>query len=362
MEHPEKVDGFVHGSRVETIYNIQALRALAAYGVVIYHVIDALNNYIAHMDLSLKFPATGVDVFFVISGFIMAGTTEARAPTPGQFALQRIVRIVPIYWLLTIVAGSLRLAGLKMFAIEHIGAGNFAKSLFFIPDPARKPILFVGWTLNYEMMFYAIFALCLFIRNIRIRTAAIVGAIFLLWLVGRHFPDGSFLGYISDGIILEFAAGILVWQLAARIRGSIFAAGFGVVLAFCGLLFCSLRMPSQHLMVAPAAALLVLSVVILEERGVSCGKGLWKRQGDASYSLYLTHPFVIQFIGKIALVTHLNATLPGLVCTVIAMFFAAGLFGTWFHRAVERLMTDVLRNAMAVRGAAPLASASKDDN
>ena len=342
MSHEAQLNDFLHSRRITTIYNIQALRAAAAFGIIIHHIIFSLNNYIAHSGIRLTVFSTGIDVFFVISGFIMAGTTEARSPSPGQFALSRIVRIVPIYWLLTGLVMLLGLAGFKALEGPHADVILLVKSLLFIADPHRDPILFVGWSLNYEMMFYAIFALCLFLHGVRLRVGVLVGAIVGLWLLGMTFPDGSYIRYMADGRILEFALGVLLWHASAKYLLPSWAAFACLALGLAGLLLPDLGVRSA-LALPISALLLVYAAVSLEERGFSVGRGFWKRQGDASYSTYLTHSFVIVILSKLAIVSHLNASTAGIAIAVAVMFPAAATLGTLFHRKVEVPLTEWVR-------------------
>jgi exopolysaccharide production protein ExoZ len=324
--------------------NLQGLRALAAYAVVAHHAIDSLNHYIGHFDIRVNVGAAGVDVFFVISGFIMAATTNARPMGPGEFAMHRVVRIVPIYWLLTLISAGFLLAGFKLFN-ENFNVAHLLRSLFFIADPNEKPILFVGWTLNYEMMFYTMFATCLFIKKPAIRLNAILSSIALLWFVGLLFPEGSYISYISNSIILEFAIGIALWQVSRNYILTTSAAlsfiSFGVI----GLTVPDFlpTLPSKTLLLAPAACALVFAAISLEARGVSVGEGILKRQGDASYTIYLLHPFILQLVGKAAILAKLTTSPIGLCLTIVGMFVAVALVGTLFHLAVEHPLTSRLR-------------------
>jgi exopolysaccharide production protein ExoZ len=125
--------------------SIQILRAAAALGVLLDHAGRWLD--VAPI---VDIGAAGVDLFFVISGFIMVYTSErlfGQTGAPQRFLARRIIRIVPLYWTLTAFA-----------ALVLFGFGpNTLGSYLFIPTH-RGPILTVGWTLNYEMMFYSLFA------------------------------------------------------------------------------------------------------------------------------------------------------------------------------------------------------------
>ena len=129
------------------IENIQVLRFIAAFSVMMVHL------------PVFKFGAWGVDIFFVISGFIMMYITEHNNK---NFLIKRIIRIVPLYWLLTLAV--FLIAFLKPEILNNTTANfeHLLKSLFFIPfnknEAGHFPILFLGWTLNYEIIFYILFA------------------------------------------------------------------------------------------------------------------------------------------------------------------------------------------------------------
>jgi exopolysaccharide production protein ExoZ len=322
--------------------NVQGLRAFAAYGVVAHHIIDSLNHYIGHFDIRVNCGAAGVDVFFVISGFIMAATTGKRETTPGEFAMHRIVRVVPIYWLMTLLCAGFLFAGFNLFGGETFSLQYILQSLFFISE---RPIVFVGWTLEYEMMFYGIFSLCLFINSRSFRLYTIVGSIIILWLVGLRAEKGSHLSHISNGIILEFAIGIVLWQVSRNYILSVRAAAIFVAFAIAGFILPDflVSLPTKTLVVAPAAGMLVFAAISLEARGVSVGESILKRQGDASYSIYLLHPLILQVVGKAAILAKLTASPLGLCLTIAGMFVAVALAGTFFHLSVERPLTGWLR-------------------
>jgi exopolysaccharide production protein ExoZ len=115
------------------------------------------------------FGGGGVDIFFVISGFIMVYTTQSHHVGPFSFFVNRVVRIVPIYWLLTLAVFTLAVIAPHLLGATRAAPSELLKSLLFIPfaksNGAVQPILFLGWTLNYEMFFYMLFALGPFSEN-----------------------------------------------------------------------------------------------------------------------------------------------------------------------------------------------------
>lgn len=149
------------GGRVKVIFSIQSLRALAALAVVVVHAADgaAANSGNRHFGEVASIGAAGVDVFFVISGFIMYVTACSRPITPQRFLLDRFSRIVPLYWVATFLLMAVLVVGKAPIPdIRYLLA-----SLALVPvDPL--PYLGVGWTLVYEMFFYALLAAALIWR------------------------------------------------------------------------------------------------------------------------------------------------------------------------------------------------------
>jgi exopolysaccharide production protein ExoZ len=196
------------------IHFLQALRAIAAWLVVTDHaLIDITHGELANPITSLAWSLgnVGVCTFFVISGFVMVHISWDSFGRPGaapKFLHRRIIRIVPLYWLATVGA----LLFHKVSANDRVPAGwpELLKSLFFIPyhdeNIGWAPILRQGWTLNYEMMFYAIFALALFCPR-KIALPGIGVALGSLTLVGSVLPPGI-LAYLSSPIVLWFVLGV----------------------------------------------------------------------------------------------------------------------------------------------------------
>ena len=185
-----------------SIQSVQALRALAALLVVFEHV-----------DMA-KVGAFGVDIFFVISGFVIAYVS--RTDTPARFMLKRLFRIIPLYWSATVLV--FLVACLAPWALKSTtnDLGDLIKSLLFIPymkdSGAVQPVLFLGWTLNYEMFFYAIFAVSMVIWP---KMPAIPATVAILSLIvfGLVF-EASF----DSRPILDRTPhdGVCVWSLAVR--------------------------------------------------------------------------------------------------------------------------------------------------
>jgi exopolysaccharide production protein ExoZ len=130
--------------------NLQAVRAFAAIAVVIFHF-----GLLPATTLSFPVGAAGVDLFFVLSGFIIA---HSSARSARHFLAHRLIRVVPAYWIATALA--------TLFTLRHLDPGEafgwLVQSLFYLPGPGGRPaLIFVGWTLVYELAFYLLYWLAL---------------------------------------------------------------------------------------------------------------------------------------------------------------------------------------------------------
>lgn len=281
----------------QVLRSIQTLRALAATSVVLMHV-----PFIARGSF-------GVDIFFVISGFIMAFVGNDRSV---PFMLKRLIRIVPVYWV-----GTTGILIMALVTPWYLGSTrpdliNLLKSLLFIPyvkeDGSIQPMMFLGWTLNYEMMFYVIFAFCLFFGR---RSGILICQIVLIAMAALGAllrPESIPLRAWTDPIVTEFAYGLVLYQIwsakkIGRLPLSLSVVGcvalYGLMAWVEGVmpnLALYVLQPAAHDALRPLlfglpAAALVAFMLGLEQR--VWFPALLVVVGDASYSLYLFHPYVL---------------------------------------------------------------------
>ena len=146
------------------VKSIHYLRGLAALLVVFHHGVlqfPGLRDRYAHFE----FGQAGVDIFFVISGFVIYLASIEGRIRPGEFVKRRIVRIVPLYWVATLALVAAAVCAPQLFATTVVTPQNVGQSLLFIPSYSAAfpdqiwPVLVPGWSLNYEMFFYGLFAL-----------------------------------------------------------------------------------------------------------------------------------------------------------------------------------------------------------
>jgi exopolysaccharide production protein ExoZ len=331
---------------------IQYLRALAAMMVVWVHSVFIIPGAAERLGAPY-FGGSGVDLFFVISGFIMVVTTSRTEFTPQKFFLLRIIRVVPLYWLAT-------LAWIAYKAFQHSFRGltpaAIAQSLLFIPyispefPPGVWPILANGWTLNYEMFFYALFALSLAAPT-RIRLPALCVTLVSLVVIGRVFGPFALAlaSNYSSPYLLEFVAGIILAQswLRGPPRDSLPQSLFLIVFGF----YCLGSLGSQ-LPVLGGAFLIVAGC--LHPKICAIQNRPLLELGNASYSIYLTHQFVLEALAWSWMrVFPLITWTSSVFFTALALILCA-LAGWLCYRFIERPLTSHLRKL--VTGSEPIAN------
>lgn len=348
------------------LLNIQALRALAATMVVWVHAQEVLPS-MAIPAWAASFGYGGVDLFFVISGFIMAYTTAGRPARPLDFLLRRLKRVAPLYYAVTLVVVAAALIAPQAFRGTAASLSDLLQSVLFIPfekQPGRiYPLYFLGWTLNYEMAFYLLFSLGLLLPA-AFRTPVMVGVLLLLAAVGTQIDSQHTAGvaaYVyTRPIILDFGAGMVIAALARTSLQARVAPGIcWAAMALAALWFVGggAVLPYAPEAAAPPTAtflrfgvpsiLLVSAAIVLERQGRVLRSPPLQLLGDASYSLYLSHFLIIAPV--VVLANRLdapNALRPGLTAMAMALSLIGGVL-VW--RFVERPLSGDWSAFAAVR-------------
>ncbi|WOB79666.1 acyltransferase [Brevundimonas nasdae] len=340
----------------ERFYGVQALRFAAATAVVVTHAVDLAGTRL-ELETALgggtleNFGAVGVDVFFVISGFIIATTTQGQTGVgaAGAFLWRRFRRVAPIYWLLSlpILIGMARGGTLS----ADVAVATF----LFWPFSGLEmtfPALGPGWTLCFEMLFYAGFGLA--IAGGRRVAGGLVGTYAAMLAAGLVLAV-PVLRFWGAPIILEFLLGVGIasaWRFAPR-RLALWAVGLALVGFGLGLVFGyggidevrALNEPwngmRRVLIWGLPSALLVFGVVRIERTGRAPGRLARAAafMGDASYSIYLVHVLVIRALGR--MFESGMVALPGdavVALTVIASLAAGAVVHVWIERPLLRVM------------------------
>ena len=239
------------------------------------------------------FGAFGVDIFFIISGFVMMHSTERKS---SNFFKKRLIRILPNYYIFTLGVFILALKFPHLLNNTTADLNHLLKSLFFIPfnknETGHFPILFLGWTLNLEMLFYSIFALSLMI-NKKYRgfiSSYILLTIFFISAYINSFPLKAY----NDFIIFEFILGMIIYLIIFKKN---YIESFLMLLAIIiGCLFNEINL-NNRLLTYGLPSMIIMFLIILKFQNLKLSKFILML-GAGSYSLYLTHPYIIQFFDR----------------------------------------------------------------
>lgn len=309
------------------ISNLQSLRAFAAISVVFFHIIGAAKSYnipTSLLSMFSKWGAYGVDIFFVISGFIMLYTQIKNKRSFLDFYRSRLIRIVPAYWFLTTVVIFIFIALPHILRELIITPKSALSSYFFISQflGLEFPIVYVGWTLEWEMLFYVIFGIGLLFNSWRYAYTFIFVALTIAAFV------------LSNPIVLEFLAGMLIAYfynkdlLNKKIGGVSLAIGLSMLL----------------LSMVPTSILSDLNRVIkwgipsfFIVLGAVSSKQISMKPltslGNASYSIYLVQIISIPLFYKV--ITTMKFSINGDIASLLCLIFSV-IAGVAMYTTVER--------------------------
>lgn len=351
-----------------TFRSVQALRAVAAILVIMQHYIPVIAiaarlgegsptiiGSIGHFNI---FGASGVPIFFVISGFVMGLQPDRRGWSGmASFAWNRIARIVPLYWIVTLAAA---------FFVTPAPLLQIVKSLLFVAhSKGSEPVVGPGWTLEYEMMFYTAFTLIVCSGVLKTMNRGLIGcAAFLVLSVALNMVGIDFFWKIGDPIVLEFCAGMLISRIFVV---KDVTAMWPLFLFMAGVIFTlSLVQMNQSFFLIDAfwgvgATCLVLGLVCAEHSGYVLGKSkVMQLLGRASYAIYLCHVPLILGLGPYYFWGQRLNTKFAPDVTLVIITAIAIVFGVLVHLTIEWPITIGLRRLTvwkrARRDAGPIAT------
>jgi exopolysaccharide production protein ExoZ len=241
--------------------------------------------------------AFGVDLFFVVSGFIMWVLTNERRDRRG-FVVDRLARVVPAYWCVSVISAAGAALVPRLFLAEGPPSWeHVVTSLLFLPVH-YYPVVPQGWTLNIEMFFYALFAATLGLpRRAQLIVLSVMLAGFVLLGMAFHPPGGIGNTYFNTRL-LEFIGGLWIGEFWLRGMGTDARLGIGAVLG--GLILAPLLQWWRPELItfswAFPAMLIVAGALIGEQRHAVPRIRIAALTGDASYLIYLIHIPIVQVL------------------------------------------------------------------
>lgn len=345
------------------IGGIQVLRGLAALLVVIHHLLEELRATEMGFwfpDFFVRLGAVGVDIFFIISGFIMYYTTSTafKNPQPAKFYLSRVARIFPPYLIIVTFILLLHSSGYFYRSLDLSWDMTIRSILLF---PADSLILGVAWTLIYEMYFYSLFAVGLLFKRkclIPVVTMGILSG----YLLAGYVTDSAIHKYLSNPIVFDFLLGILIGLCFGKFR----------------------TVPTiNYLWLAASMIAVTMSSAWLDSSGTTGLLG-WDRVsgwglgsvgivwfflhfrvresraqsillevGNSSYAIYLTHPIIMIVVAK-ALSLNFGYIVNGLVFT--GSLLASLILGVIYYRYIEGPACKWTKHALVKKPIAPVAA------
>ncbi|KRQ17380.1 hypothetical protein AOQ71_02275 [Bradyrhizobium manausense] len=347
-----------HPTNKKVYLGVQILRGLAACLVLFYHNALVMSDRSGSAAFRLYFGQAGVDIFFAISGFVIVIVTVnswGMKEAAGPFLLRRVLRVVPLYWIFTTVKILTLITMPNVGEHTRLSVSLVVCSYLFIPpwspDHYGFPILQPGWTLSFEMLFYICFA-CALTTGFK-RPVVWLSLSFVL-LTGLGFAQPGKFGSFSlllNPLLLEFVLGMLVgWATVRRmLLPTYIALPLGSVLL---LVIGASNVLGPEIILYRVVfwglpgALLLLSFVSLDRYFTGASARFPIALGEASYSLYLTHPFVVgaswSVLSKYTLLSGLWLWFPYLLIICVAAIFALLV-----HRYVEGPLTRLLVDAIS---------------
>lgn len=321
------------------IISIQFLRFVAAFLVFFHHiyVIEGVGNSLGYR---------GVDLFFVISGFIIYIVTEKKNK---NFFLNRFIRIVPMYWSFTILLIFLFYFYGAYINSEKLNASMIIQSLLFIPFynenfGSFSPILNIGWTLNYEMFFYLVFYISMLI-SIKYRALICSVTIILFFLLGYILQDSKIYFY-SNTIVFEFILGMILGNIYINKKyhaNNVYLHMLLGSLFFIPLLSISLTNLPRVLFPGLISTFIVFMFIFSEPlfKGKKTYEKIIESLGDISYAMYLCHYFVIVFFIRILEINLLISAIIYIPIILIVTLMISYVVTYYFDYPLRRYLMKI---------------------
>jgi peptidoglycan/LPS O-acetylase OafA/YrhL len=338
---------------------LQVLRGIAAVMVVLLHLWlheqKAFGSSLVAPNL-FKSGDAGVDVFFIISGFIMVFITPGAFQNFfdwASFLYRRFTRIFPPYWIVSVVLLPVWLRHPEMFNNFHHNQMDLGRSFLLFPQ-SSFPLVGVGWTLIHELYFYILVSFLFFCRpNLRIAGVAIwFTALWAANLAGssEYFQGSPVLQLVFSPFSMEFQLGMIVaftWKWL-KLHGlpvwfyALLACASLVALCVAGCLIPPVGgYPDNNHLYRVAffglpAVFLVAAIVQVDVSGQFTAPGWAILIGDASYAIYLVHAPIVSALYKIFARLDPHPHFWAAVGALSGIGAAGILAGILFHVLIER--------------------------
>ena len=327
------------------LISIQYMRAIAAILVVIHHAAWKGEQYSTNPLEGFVVGNIGVDLFFIISGYIMCFTSYKREVSFLAFIRARIIRIIPLYWVLTSVALLIYL--LLPDKVNSSGGSTNILASYLLYPVEGKYLVQNGWSLSYEFYFYFIFALGLSILLFK-RYVSTVVILMVLVLLGFFLDSGNiYINFLTNQLLAEFIMGIVAFFV---VRKCIIPKNISLLIIFLSVTWVFYLNIGEGVGVrlidyGIPCCFFFIAFLSLEKYLVKASKRYWvsifQHLGDSSYSLYLFHPFVLTIMSIMMSQVNLDQYAYVFVTLLIV---ASIIGGHCCYLFLEQPLNGVLKN------------------
>jgi peptidoglycan/LPS O-acetylase OafA/YrhL len=352
-------------TELPVINNIQAMRGIASIIVFIGHACLlqpglGLDRFFPFLGVTAS---TGVDIFFVISGFIITtvamksgmNSTVGNGTTAWNFGIKRVTRIYPVYWL--VFALTCVLTPIVQYSPDFVVRMPVVQQALLLTHVNSH--IMAAWSLCFEIYFYAVVVVALLVSPRHVGRVLSFWAVSITSVIAYDYFIGQrgWIGLVPmSPLVFEFIFGMLVaYLISRRITGFGVTAGFiGIVALMAGLEIMRLRDWSslnpwwRTIFAGIPSAFIVYSVIALEYRKIWTFSPLWVHLGDASYSIYIWHQFIFYTILKIFVLAGLIGRVPGLLL-MAGWMIPAFLIGIASYKHIEIPLQRKLNERLLIR-------------
>ncbi len=356
----------------DKLYSVQYLRGLAVIIVAYIHgIILQMGCGTESYQQQFHFivGAFSVDMFFIISGFIMCYVSSQYSGIQDfiKYIKKKFIRINVVYYFTSL----LMILFLFLFSPWEISLENTIKTLTIIPifdsgDEFVYPLIYVGWTLSYEWFFYILYGIFIVFSIVKRREVYLISIFFILFILGFFFPIREIhYIFVTNPMFLEFGIGmaiVVIYRNVKKVHISIpVILGIITLFIFIYLLNNGVGKVGEAYLINKGiytwhrviilgipAALLFATLLFLEKRTTS---NFYKNDklvivGDASYSIFLTHPILYFLISRIpnSILSSINPDL-----LIILILTIAVVFGILYYQLIEKRLISIFNNLLLRR-------------
>ncbi|MFS0575781.1 acyltransferase [Sporosarcina sp. 179-K 3D1 HS] len=336
---------------------IQFSRALVPLLVMLFHVSESMNGYWNYSLLSLTLlPLSGgVNYFFALSGFMIYYIYHDKFTQPNElkgYLLNRVIRVYPLYWVLTLVA---ILVFLLFPYLGEITPQAVISSIFLIPDPSELvPVLDVAWSLVHTIYFYLIFSVFFFSKRYVSKVILVSFAfISVAFVVGMLWSESDLINFLFNEYNLIFLAGIWSASFILNYRINMKLSVFLAVIGFIGfpLTWLNYIYNVVHLnfdiATGVSSILIILGLGSIDmQKSIAIPK-LLNYVGNASFAIFLSHNLVLTIFSELFSRINVFEMLGGILTSIILMIVATSI-GCFVHSFIEQPIIRGLKRMKVV--------------